>query len=78
MLINLTDNERIIVVTLLLELKQQIDERLEVPQPVEQAIENMVILQHVEAIIDKILMGDFLRGEKNGCKRLYKEFAFYL
>ncbi|RHN00867.1 hypothetical protein [Dielma fastidiosa] len=66
MLINLTDNERIIVVTLLLELKQQIDERLEVPQPVEQAIENMVILQHVEAIIDKILMGDFLRGEKNG------------
>ena len=66
MLINLTDNERIIVVTLLLELKQQIDERLEVPQPVEQAIENMVILQHVEANIDKILMGDFLRGEKNG------------
>lgn len=64
MLIDLTDNERIILIILLLELKQQIDERLEVPQPVEQAIEKMVILQHVEAIIDKILMGDFLRGEK--------------
>lgn len=57
MLIDLTDTERIIIFTLLEELKQQIDERLEVPQPVEQAIENMVNLQHVEVIIDKILWG---------------------